>query len=218
MEMTDRSRRSYKSDLRAAQAGATRQAILDAAAGIVISGGWQGATIAAIAREAGVSKETVYAVFGSKVALIGEMVTSRVAEGAPGPHFLDGERPALIRAETDPARQIALWAGYLSEILERVAPVLAVVRSAAESEPEMAELYRRLHAGRRANLGRVAEAICRLDGLRDGLGVEEVTELLWQLASPELYGLMTGLGGYSRARHAGWLAQMLTVALLTERG
>lgn len=216
--MTDRSRRSYKSDLRAAQAEATRQAILDAAARIVGAGGWQTATISAIAREAGVSKETVYAVFGTKVALIGEMVKSRVAPGGPGPHFLDVERPLSIRAERDPARQIALWSDYLSEILERVAPVLAVVRSGAEAEPEMAEMYRTLHAGRRANLGRVAQAICALDGLRDGLEVEEVTELLWQLASPELYSLMTGIGGYSRDRYAGWLAWMLTAVLLAERG
>ena len=117
------------------------------------------ATISAIAKEAGVSKETIYAIFGSKVTLIGEMVKASVAKSVPGKHFLDEERPRAIRAETDQARQIELWATYLSEIMERVSPLMAVIRSGSEVEPEMGELYRALHKGRRANLGVLAGSI-----------------------------------------------------------
>jgi hypothetical protein len=145
--------------------------------------------------------------------LIGEMVKASVAKSVPGKHFLDEERPRAIRAETDQARQIDLWATYLSEILERVSPLMAVVRSGSEVEPEMGELYRALHQGRRANLSLLAQAIVSQGTLRDGRSVETATEILWQLASPEMFHLLTGIGGYSTERYAEWLAGMLKAAL-----
>jgi AcrR family transcriptional regulator len=214
MKMPQLSKRAYKSDLRATQADTTRQAIIAAAGRVCLTGGWPNATIASIAKEAGVSKETIYATFGNKVALIGEMVRSQVAETVPGQHFLDGERPRAIRAKADQTRQIELWAGYLSEILERVAPLLAVVRSGADVEPEMDELYRALHHGRRANLSLIAQSIFAQGNLRKPLSVEGATDILWQLASPEMFALLTGVGGYSTARYAKWLSAMLKSALL----
>jgi AcrR family transcriptional regulator len=215
VKMPQASKRAYRSDLRATQADATRQAILAAAGRVCRMGGWPSATIAAIAKEAGVAKETIYAVFGNKVALIGETVRVSVAEATPGRHFLDEERPRAIRAETDQARQIELWAMYLAEILERVAPLMSVVRSGAEAELEMRELYRALHQGRRANLNLVAQSIASRGLLRDGQSVEAATDILWQLASPEMFGLLTEVQGYSVGRFAAWLAAMLKTALLT---
>src|ERR1700742_532333 len=97
-------KRGYRSDLRAAQADATRKAIIDAAGRVCRTGGWPKATIASIAQEAGVSKETVYAIFGNKVTLIGETVKANVAEHVPGLHFLEQARPQAIKAETDRVR------------------------------------------------------------------------------------------------------------------
>jgi AcrR family transcriptional regulator len=212
--MPQSSKRTYTSNLRTTQAEATRQAILAAARQVCCAGGWPNATIAAIAKEAGVSKETIYAIFGSKVVLIGEMVKASVAKSTPGKHFLDEERPRAIRAESDQARQIDLWATYLSEILERVSPLMAVVRSGSEVEPEMGELYRALHKGRRANLSLLAHSILNQGALRNSLSVEKTTDILWQLASPEMFHLLTGIGGYSTQRYAEWLAGMLKAALL----
>ena len=214
--MSAPSKRSYRSGLRARQAEATRQAILDAAARVTGLAGGPNATIAAIATEAGVSKETIHAIFGTKAALIGEMVIAKVGQSTPGRHFLDDERPRAIRAEPDPARQIALWSGYLTEILGRVAPLVAMVRAGAEAELEMGEVYRSLHRGRRENLSRVAQAICDTGGLRDGLSVEAVTDILWQQASPEMFGLMTGVGGCAPDEFARRLAATLTALLLRE--
>ena len=211
--MSETPKRTYRSGLRATQADATRRAIIAAAGVVCRAGGWPGATIAAIAKEAGVSKETIHAVFGTKVAVIGEMVKANVAEAAPGEHFLDQDRPKAISATVDPDRRIELWAAYLTEIMQRVSPLMSVVRAGAEAEPEMAELYRALHQGRRANLSRVAQSILGEGGSKTALSVESVTEILWQLASPEMFILLTGVGGYSTERYTEWLAGMLKVAL-----
>lgn len=214
--MTQAPKRTYRSDLRATQADATRRAIIAAAGVVCRAGGWPRATIAAIAREAGVSKETIYAVFGTKAALIGETVKANVAEAVPGKHFLEQERPRAIGAEADPVRKIELWAAYLTEILERVSPLMSVVRAGSETEPEMAELYHALHRGRRANLGLIARTLQNEGMPGSGPSVEAATDILWQLASPELFSLLTGVGGYSGERYAGWLAAMLKATLLQQ--
>jgi AcrR family transcriptional regulator len=212
--MSQSLKRTYKSDLRATQADATRQAVLTAAGRVCATGGWPSATIGAIAKEAGVSKETIYAVFGNKVTLIGEMVKAHVAETAPSRHFLDDERPRAIRAETNQARQIELWATYLAEILQRVSPLMAVVRTGSDAEPEMGDLYRALHEGRRANLGQMAQSIFNQGPLRNEMSAKSATDILWQLASPEMFNLLTVVGGYSTDRYGEWLAEMLKAALL----
>ena len=213
--VTEPAKRSYRSDLRASQANATRKAVIDAAGRVCRAGGWPTATIASIAKEAGVSKETIYATFGNKVALIGETVKANVAEHmAPGQHYLDQKRPRAIAAESDPVRQIELWAGYLTDHLKRVAPLMSVVRTGAQTEPEMSKLYRTLHGGRHANFGIVAQSIVRHGQLRDGLTVEEVTDILWQAASPEMFSLLTEVSGYSNERFARWLADTLKTLLL----
>ena len=207
-------KRSYRSDLRASQADATRRAVIDAAARVCRAGGWPTATIASIAKEAGVSKETIYATFGSKVALIGEMVMANVAEHVPGQHFLEQERPRAIAAESDPVRQIELWADYLTDIMKRVAPLMTVVRTGSEVEPEMNKLYRAIQQRRHDDLGIVAASIVRHAQLRHGLTVADVTDILWQNQSPEMFTLLTEISGYSSKRFARWLADTLKVLLL----
>lgn len=214
--MPEQLRRRYRSDLRASQAETTRQTILAAAGRVAAAQGWPGATIAAIAQEARVAKETVHAVFGTKAALIGAMVRMRVAEVDQGQPLLEGDRARSIRAEADPARRIALWAEHLSGILARIAPLMATVRSGAETESEMAALYATLHAGRRTNLARVAQSMCEGAGLRPGVSVDAATGILWQLASPEMFSLLTGVGGMTQAQHAAWLSGMLRAALLAD--
>ena len=70
--VSNTSARSYRSDLRAQQADATRGRILDAAVR-VIAGGIAGVSIPAVAREAGVSIPTVYRHFGTKRDLLAEI-------------------------------------------------------------------------------------------------------------------------------------------------
>ncbi len=207
-------KRTYRSDLRATQAEATRQAIIAAATRLCRTGGWSSATFPVIAKEAGVSKETVYAVFGNKAALIGEAVKANVAPAATGRHFLDEERPRLIKAQSDPCVQIDLWASYLTEVLERVAPLIEVVRTGAEAEPEMAELYKVLHDGRRDNLRLIAESIAQQRRLRGDLSVDGAADLLWQLASPEVFTLLTKIGSYTVDAYKKWLAGMLKATML----
>ncbi|MDQ1680520.1 MAG: hypothetical protein QOI42_1379, partial [Frankiaceae bacterium] len=66
--------RSYSSPLRAAQAQETRRRILDSARFLFAGNGYPTTTIAAIARHAGVSADTVYGAFGTKAHLLKQLL------------------------------------------------------------------------------------------------------------------------------------------------
>ena len=70
--------RAYVSPRRAEQAKATRRAILDAARRLFLSNGYGTTSIRAIAEEAGVAVQTVYAVFGNKRQLVIELLEDAV--------------------------------------------------------------------------------------------------------------------------------------------
>ena len=72
--MSKSSSRKYQSSVRRQQALATRHAIAAAARKLIFSRGYEAAKIEAIAREAGVATQTVYAVFGSKQGILAELL------------------------------------------------------------------------------------------------------------------------------------------------
>src|SRR5919199_6081715 len=78
-------RRRYDSTGRREQARRTRELLLDTAERQFLAAGYAATTLAAIAREAGVSVETVYKAFGGKSGLVraiyerGLLGTGRVA-------------------------------------------------------------------------------------------------------------------------------------------
>lgn len=91
---------------------------------------------------------------------------------------------------------------------------MAVVRTGAEVEPEMGELYQALHEGRRANVLLVAKPIRDRGGAQHGLSAQEMADILWRLASPKMFSLITEVEGYSTNRFGDWLAAMLKATLL----
>lgn len=205
-------KRIYRSTRRSAQAADTRAAVIDAARETFIRDGWQKTTIAAIAERAGVSAETVYAGFRNKRTLLEEAITAAVRGPQTETPLMHQAGPKAVIEATDQHRQLSLFAADISGILERVAPMMAVLRTAAETEPELADHYAGLHRGRRQNFERMVDALLRNGPLR----VERDTAVagVARLASPELFILATRVEAVSPAQYRDWLQETLTALLL----
>jgi AcrR family transcriptional regulator len=203
--------RRYRSERRAEQAEQTRQNVLAAAATLFEERGFHGTSIAAIAERAGVSEETVYARFGSKRTLLGELVRRAVRGDDPRP-VPEQEGPRALAAATDQREQLRLFAGDIVLRLERAAPIVAIVSGAARSEPELAELLTRLHAERSKNLETLVAALAAKGSLR--VPAAKALDTVWALTSPELHQLLVGVRGWTRRRYAEWLADSLAELLL----
>jgi len=183
--------------------------MLAAAGRLLADRGYAGMTIAAVAREAGVAPETVYAAFGNKRTLVGALVQTAVRGGDPAPAAAQAGA-AAVAAATDQREQVGLFAADVVERLERVGPVLQALT--ASGEPELAELLARVDRDRLEGLRRFVAVLERGGPLRTDAAA--ATETVWALASPELYGMLTARRGWSRERYRDWLADTLASALL----
>jgi len=215
MSRNEHVRRPYRSELRREQAAQTRALVLDAAATLFDERGYEGTSIAAIAEAARVSAETVYARFGTKRALLGELCRRAVRgdDSAPVP---EQAGPRAIAAATDQHEQLRLFAADIVLRLERAAPLVTIVGGAARSHPELAELLARLHADRLKNLRTLVDALAANGPLR--LAADDAVETVWALTSPELHQLLVRVRGWTRQRYRDWLAASLAGLLLPEAG
>jgi AcrR family transcriptional regulator len=200
-------KRSYTSARRQEQARETRRAILDAAHKLFVTHGYAASTIQAIAEEAGVAVQTVYAVFGNKRELLRQLIENSIT-GDDEPQPITERAEALaIAAEPDPRRRAELDAALSRSITERVAPILRVVAEAAASDPELAAVIDAVKAARREEMITGAKTIAGPDGLR--VDEEEAAATLYVLLSPQVADMLMRDYGWSPERFEAWLARMI---------
>lgn len=208
------SKRSYRSGLRTEQAERTRAKVIATASNLFVAQGWQKTTLAGVARAAGVSAETIYAVFGNKRALLEAVIAGAVRGVAPGTPLLEQAGPAGVAAGRTQVEQIALFSADITGVLSRVAPLINVVRAAAEADTDMRALLESLHAGRRRNLKFFVDALQTRGPLRDGLAAEDALDTVWRLCSPELFLFVRDIEKRSPEQYRDWLGTSLEALLL----
>ncbi len=209
-----RAKRNYNSMRRQAQARQTRRQILEAARQLFTTRGYAGTTMEALASEAGVAVETVYATFGSKRTVLARLVDISVGGDEEPVPILQRPSPQQVRAESDQRRQVRLFAGGMSEIMERVGPLFGVMRAAAMTEPEIAQLLQTVLSRRRENLGMFVQWLERDGPLRSGLDADEAADTVWSVSSAEVHQLLRVDRGWSAAHYQRWLGDTLIAVLL----
>ncbi|MDT5083585.1 MAG: hypothetical protein QOJ61_628, partial [Mycobacterium sp.] len=199
--------RTYASPLRAEQAQATRRRILDAARAQFLQGGWTTTTVKVIAEEAAVAPATVYAVFGTKRAVLSALIDEALASVIPDPEDPDSWSEIIGHPDQrERARRLVI---LLSAALPRVEPFERLVREGARADEEIAGLARDLLRWRRASVVRIVDVLAGDDGLRSGVTREEAADLLFALGGPEVYHLLVGIRGWSREQFDAHLADLL---------
>jgi AcrR family transcriptional regulator len=200
---------------RARKALATRHRVLDAAETLFLRDGYAATTIAAIAEEADVAVQTVYAVFGTKRAILNELLAIRVAGDDDAIPLQSREPWQAIEREPDPRRQLALLAALATQIGNRIGGLYQVLAGAAGSDPEMAELYRKRQQARYKDQQRVARSLARKGALKEGLPEATATDIMWAIANPNTHYALISERRWTPGQYEQWLAHLLTCALLT---
>ncbi|MGE5249967.1 MAG: TetR/AcrR family transcriptional regulator [Bacteroidota bacterium] len=214
MSTKNRPRRTYNSSRRQEQAQQTRSEIVAAARRLFMARGYSGATLEAIAREAGVAVETVYAAFGNKRAILSRLLSvSLLGDEEPVP-LLQREGPLGVQRETDQRRQIELFAADMYNIMQRIAPILMVMRAAAKTDPEISQMLEDLLRDRAENLKVVPRFLMANGPLRPGLTVEEAAQTIWALTSGEVFTLLIEDLGWPADKYKSWLTDSLMRLLL----
>ena len=201
---------------RARKALVTRHRMLDAAETLFVRDGYAAATIAAIAEEADVAVQTVYAVFGNKRTILSELLAIRVAGDDDATPLQSREQWQAIEREPDPHRQLALLAALATQIGNRIGDLYQVLAGAAGSDPEIAELYRRQQQARYQDQQHLARSLARKGALKQGLSQATATDIMWTIANPDTHHALISERRWTPDQYEQWLAHTLTCALLPE--
>ncbi|MEO8972515.1 MAG: helix-turn-helix domain-containing protein [Ktedonobacteraceae bacterium] len=215
MEHTLRSeeeKRPYHSLRRQRQAEETHRRILVAARELLASRGYARMTLEAIAEAAGVSPKTVFAVIGSKTAILAELVAEIVNPAAfdvPVQHLLD-----RLRASQIPVERVELVALITRRVYESLTSEFELLRTAGVVTLELADLARQIEARRRQRQTYLIADLHAQGVLRRDLSLEEATDVLWSLTSYDLYHLLVVACHWEASRYESWLTTLLIDHLL----
>ena len=209
------SKRKYDSTRRQAQADETRRQILTAANKLFNERGYAGATIEAIATEAGVASETIYAVFKNKgkilVSLVNFLSASRSEERVP---LLERAGPQAVAKERDQRRQLQLFAQVVANNLEGNASISEIILVAAKTDPELEKITQQFIKQRRQHMGVAVQQIAANGPFRENMDEVFAIVTVWTLASPEVFLLLTRDLSWSKEKYEQWLAETLIKVLL----
>jgi AcrR family transcriptional regulator len=207
-------RRRYESPLRREQAAATRRTILEAARRLFERDGYAATSIAAIAAEAGVAVKTVYIAFETKSGVL-RALWHLSLRGDEEPVPVD-QRPWYreVLDEPDPEKRLRLNAHNSRIVKMRAASVMEVMRGAAASDPDIAELWNRMQADFHDNQRKVIELLHEQGALKPELDVDRATDIIWTLNHPDVWQLLVGERGWTPEEFERWLADAFCSQLL----
>jgi AcrR family transcriptional regulator len=202
---------------RAEQRRLTRRRIVAAAAELFLDNGYGVTTLDQVAARAGVAVQTVYFHFGNKATLLKEALdVAAVGDDEPVP-LLNRTWLTELTAEPDPVRVIERWTAGGREIMERVAPLLSVVRGTVGSDQDLAVQWEVNEVQRRTAFRALADLLADRSALREGLTVEDAADLAFLITSAENYMVAIGTLGWSAERWQHTTVTLLVEALLGRR-
>jgi len=212
--MTAPVKKPYTSTLRAAQARATRRAIVDAAAHLFTQRGYGATTVDAIAAAAGVSRKTVFTSVGGKTEALKLALDWAIAgDDEPVPML---ERPHIkaMQHEPDARRILASYARHVRQTAARTAPLHQVVHAAAGLDADIRALAEDGRAQRLRGMQVMAQHLADRGALKPGLTPLEAADILWLLNDPSVYHRLVIEQKWDPDRYQDWLADALISLLI----
>ena len=211
-------KRAYDSTRRQAQADETRRHILEAARKLFLERGYAGATAEAIAAEAGVALQTVYAIFKNKRKILVSLMNVSSPTGDED-HVPITERsgPQAVAREPDQRRQLQMFAEIVAYNLDQVAVIAKILVDAAKTEVEIDRILQKLSKQRLEHMTFAVRQIAAHGPFRENMAESSATDTVWTLTSPEVFLLLTQDRGWSKEQYAQWLGNILIRTLLPDQ-
>ena len=209
-----KSTRKYSSPVRDEQAARTRIRILDAAGELFLDRGYARTTMKDVAELAGVARDTVHAVFGSKSEVLTSLIDLRLVPDGSVANVTQRADARAIKDEVDQRKQIELLGDFIAGISVELRPVFEILRTASAVEPEMAKVFADMDRFRMKNMQVYAKWIAARGPLR--VSTRRAGEIIWTLASPDVARMLCDELGWTQSQHARWLADTLVRTLLPD--
>jgi AcrR family transcriptional regulator len=200
--------RTYSSDVRAERARDNRRAVVVAAHRMFVEEGWVATTMAEVGSAAGVTRQTVYAHFDSKLKLLDACIDAALSDGRSVPVR---EMPEYRQMGTGGrSDRIAAGTRWLCGAHERSAEIQNVLDQAAVMDAEAAA---RLAEREQTRWGEVHFALTLILGADPE---DQLVDALWVMASRRVWLMLVGQRGWDSAGWCRWFAAQTTALLDAE--
>ena len=195
----------------------TRRRILQAAQELFVDQGYGATTLQGIAERAGVAVQTIYFAFGNKPSLLKELVDVTIAGDDEPISTLQRAwfRDALAAGTAE--AQLRAHVRGTCQLLQRVAPIAEVLRSAGAQDPAIAGLWQHDTDPRLDVHTAAARSLVTKPGAQAGLSAEHAADVLFGLLSPELYLVFVRDRGWTPERWEQWVYGTLHAQLCGSR-
>lgn len=193
---------------------ATRRRIRQAAHELFVDQGYGATTLQDIAGRAGVAVQTIYLAFGNKPSLLKELVDVAIAgDDEPVPTLQRPWFQEAVAAETAEAQLRAHVRGTAG-VLERVAPIMEVLRAAGAQDASLAGLWQQDNDPRLEVHAAAARVLLTKPDANRDITVEQAADVLFGLLSPELHLVFVRDRGWPVDRWEQWVYDTLRAQLV----
>jgi AcrR family transcriptional regulator len=213
--MAEGVKRRYDNSRREAQVRATRLRVIEAAKALFIAHGYPATTLEAIADAADTSLPTLYRIFSSKRAVLKDVID--VSFGGDDQPVAFGNRPEVqaARAERDPEALLEAFARIGRDLMERSSAIMRVLATAAQVDPDAAQLLEDIRRQRHTGQSRIVAALSDRGALNPDLSISEAADITYTIFSAEVHHILTAERGWTADQYQRWLARSLTALLLS---
>jgi AcrR family transcriptional regulator len=200
--------------VRQARTRRTRAAVVEAARTLFVERGYAATTIDAISDLSDTPQPTVYRLFSSKLGILKAVLDVSIGGDDEAVAMADRPRVRALLSDRDPRNQLSGFAELLRDVMARTGPVHRILADAARSDEGAATLLAEIAQQRQEGQRRIARSLARSNALRPGLRERDAADLVYALASPEVYGLLVIDRGWTGERYEQWLRSILIDQLL----
>jgi AcrR family transcriptional regulator len=200
-------KRTYSTGLRQEQAQITKRRILDAASRLFVETGYSSVTVEDIAREAGVAYQTVYAAFGTKLAVARAIIWSSFQT--------EGIDQLMTEARESGDLEVALRIGarITRRLNERFAAIVRFMRESGD--PALLAEYHKIESLRFEQIRDVVSPVLKTTGrLRGGMSPADAVSTIWAMSGTDLYNQLVSGRRWTPSRYEEWLKNALVHMLM----
>lgn len=203
-----KTKRSYNSESREAQAILTRNRILISARKLFESEGFECVTIEKLAQTSEVSMPTIYALFKSKRGVLGALMD----EAFPAHHVLHAE----TKQEKSPKKRLMIAAKMARQMYDIERAQLRIFQSAAVLAPEFKQLEKEREERRYTRLEESIKTMTKEKSFKKELDPSKAHDILWALTGRDLYRMLVIEQHWTSDEYENWLGQLLIKTLIDD--
>ena len=199
-------KRAYSTSLRQEQAQVTKNRILDAASRLFVDRGYSSVTVEDIAREAGVAYQTVYAVFGTKLAVAQAIIWSSFRTEGIDKLMAEGRESGHLEG------QILVGVRIARRLNERFATIVRFMRESGD--PALLAEYQKIEGLRFEQIQAQLKPVLTKGQLRRGVSPADALGTIWAMTGTDLYNQLVSGRRWTASRYEEWLKDALLNMLL----